>query len=188
MLGIDATETSLPSTKSARLGLIAFEAATTAGQLRRALENMRALPGMQSTPWVHGEGLRIVADEQRELSRLSGLDRETGLANLRRMNRWIRGTQGEPDACAPGISLLRLHFPDITPLRVIVRAAHLCLATLRPRDVIARLGHRRLGALLVGISPTDAAAVTARLRVALNASDLCGADSGFVLRLISRDL
>ncbi|HET6335799.1 MAG TPA: hypothetical protein VFG30_21385 [Polyangiales bacterium] len=172
---------------SARSGLSAFEDASTAGQLRRVVNRIRLLPGMRLTVVPHPEALLVAAREQRELARLHDLDLETGLANRRRWNRELREAKCLTASSVPEIAVLVLKLPESTRLRVLTQAAHQCAATLRPEDLVARLGHRQLGGLLRGISHRDALVVTARLREALDATELCAEGVELSLCMVARE-
>jgi GGDEF domain-containing protein len=165
-----------------RLGLHALQLATTAGELRHALESMRALPGMSWPRLPLNEGLLAAAAEQRELARLHDVDLDTGLANRRRLSRALR----EANPAFGPIALLIVRLPEASDLRRLVRAAHLCAVTLRPGDLAARLGTRRLGVLLQSISHASALTVAARLRADLVASQPSASDAGLSVRVITR--
>jgi hypothetical protein len=165
------------------LGLNAMQFATTAGELRHAIESMRALPGMSWPRLPLNEGLLAAAAEQRELARLHDVDLETGLANRRRFSRALR----ETNPALGTIALVIVRLPPTSDLRRLVRAAHLCGVTLRPGDLAARLGKRRLGVLLQSISHPSALAVAARLHADLVASQPSATHAGLSVRVITRE-
>jgi hypothetical protein len=165
------------------LGLNAMQLATTAGELRHAVESMRTLPGMSWPRLPLNEGLLAAAAEERELARLHDVDLDTGLANRRRFRRALRETN---PAFGP-IALVIVRLPPTSDLRRLVRAAHLCAVTLRPGDLAARLGTRRLGVLLQNISHASALAVADRLRTGLVASQPSASNPGLSVRVITRE-
>jgi GGDEF domain-containing protein len=176
-------EPNLSFVELTRLGLNAMQIATTAGELRHAVESMQALPGISWPRLPLNEGLLAAAAEQRELARLHDVDRDTGLANRRRFSRALRETN---PAFGP-IALVIVRLPQTSDLRRLVRAAHLCAVTLRPGDLAARLGTRRLGVLLQSISHPSALAVAARLLADLVASQPSASDTGVSVRVITRE-
>jgi GGDEF domain-containing protein len=172
---------------SAHRGLSAFGHARTAGQLRTVVNSIRALPGMRLTILPHPEALLVAAREQRELARLYDLDLETGLANRRRWNREVREAKSLADSSFLEIAVLVLQLPEASGARVLARVAHRCLATLRPEDLVARLGHRQLGCLLRDVTSGGAVLVSARLREVLAASELCAEGTVLTLHMIARE-
>ena len=153
-----------------RLGLSAVQHATTAGELRRAVESMLALPGMSWRELCRSESLMLAASEQRELARLHDFDTETGLANRRQFRRALREARATSSGAADQtIGLIIVRLPAATNVRGLARAAHACGLCLRTGDLAGRLGHRRLGILLRASSRACAISVAARLRAVLAA-------------------
>jgi GGDEF domain-containing protein len=183
MLALSSPSANRSAGELTRLGLSAMQLATTAGDLRRAVESMRALPGISWPELPRNEGLLVAATEQRELTRLQEFDADTGLANRRRFSRALRDTK----TSSVRIALVVVRLPPASDLRALVRAAHLCGVTLRPGDLAARIGPRRLAVLLQEISHASALAVAARLRVQLAGLQPSAAGAGLSVHVITRE-
>jgi GGDEF domain-containing protein len=172
---------------TAWLGLSALDGASSAGHIRRVVEDMRALPGMQRTTLPDGAALRAAANERRELARLHDFDLETGLANLTHFNRVIREAERLSRTRFERLVVVLLSFPKTTdPLRL-VKAAHLCAACLRADDLVARLGDRRLGVLLRDIARPGGSAVLERMRAAVSDSGVVRHQSELSVRFVARE-